>query len=139
MIEIEEATGSIVCSVYTDYKNHDRQEIIGFYDEDQCCYGDKDTTNLELYEVKKPFFLSDTFIFCKKHYDNVFLKGECDLVLYIKINNSNEIEEIGNDFAERFHFDDYEELLKRKDVHKAEPIHRILFSLIGDEYWLKSK
>ena len=56
-----------------------------------------------------------------------------------KINSSNEIEEIGHYFAERLHFDDYEELLKRKDVHKAEPIHRILFSLIGDEYWLKSK
>lgn len=138
MIELEDATSCIATGVHYN-RNRIKQELVSFYDEEQCCYGDKDITNLEIYEVKNPFFLADTFVFCQKHYDNVFLKGECDFILYIKVNNSNEIEEIGNDFSRRFHFDDYEELLKRKDVHKAEPIHKLLFCLIGDEYWLKSK
>ena len=138
MIEIEEATACIVNEVYPDFKEQTKQEIISFYDEDQYCLGDFDITDLDIYEVNNPYFLSDTFIFCKKHYDNVFLAGECDLVLYIKINNRLQIEEIGNDFAKRFHYENYDELLQRKDVRKAEPIHRTLFSLIGDEYWLKN-
>lgn len=137
MIEIDEATACITNEVF-HLKDETKQEIISFYDEHQICYGDFDITDLDIYEVKNPYFLSDTFIFCKKHYDNVFLVGECDLVLYIKINNRLQIEEIGNDFAKRFHYENYDELLQRKDVRKAEPIHRIIFSLIGDEYWLKN-
>lgn len=138
MIEIEEAAACIVNEVFYNYKEKTKQEIIAFYDDDQCCYGEFDITDLEIYEMKNPYFLADTFIFCKKHYDNVFLVGECDLILYIKINNCLRIEEIGNDFANRFHFDNFDELIQRKDVQKAEPIHRLLFSLIDDDFWLKN-
>ena len=91
----------------------------------------------KIYEVDNPCWLSDTFIFYKRHYEDVFLIGDCDLILYIKINRSGKIEEIGNNFAERFHFDRYEEVLKRSDVKEACDSHKELFALIGDEYWLR--
>lgn len=82
-------------------------------------------------------FLADTFVFCKKHYDDVFLVGTCDITPYIKVNMEGQIEEIGSDFASRFHFSNYESLLNRSDVHPAQDENKKLFLCIGDEYWLK--
>ena len=114
--------------------NGDIQNNISFYEKYPVCDGDIDITKNEIYEIKNPSFLSDTFVFCKKHYDNVFLVGEVNSVCYIKINHQNQIDEIGSNFESRFHCK-YEELLKNKNVKKASNLHTIMFSLIGDEYW----
>ena len=116
--------------------NQNKHSIISFYDKYPTCEGDLLVRN-EIYEVKNPFWISDTFVFCKIHYENVFLKGALDKICYIKLNSANQIEEIGADFENRFRFDDYESLLDRKDVIHATNLHKILFSVIGDEYFLK--
>lgn len=118
----------MLCSITleTEYtRDGERLEIVSFYDLDHVCHGDIDITGMKIYQVKNPFFLSDTFVFCKKE----------DSVLYIKVNYFNQIEEIGNDFSQRFHFSDYEALLQRKDVEPATALHKILFSVIGNEYF----
>ena len=100
-------------------------EIVSFYDENHICHGDIDISVLDIYEVQNPYFLADTFVFCKKE----------DSILYIKVNDLNQIEEIGNDFERRFHFSNYDALLQRKDVKPATALHKIIFSIIGNEYW----
>lgn len=139
MLEIDDATAGIISEIYIDLKKNIRQETVAFYDGDQTCYGDLDISNYEIYEIKNPYCLSDTYVFCKKHYNNVFLKGECDLIPYIKLNSAHQIEEAGSDFSKRFHFNDYDALLQRKDVKKADFLNKIIFSLFGDEYWLTTK
>ena len=117
-------------------KNGDIQNTVAFYNKHPCCDGGIVITKAEIYEVNNPFWLSDTFVFCKKHYNDVFLVGEVDLVCYIKVNAHNQIEEIGTNFERRFR-QDLNAILKRDDVKQSTNLHAIMFTLIGDEYWLK--
>jgi hypothetical protein len=125
------------CIVYEEERLKDgcTQRLVSFYDNHPCCDGDVVIED-EIYEVENPCWLSDTFVFCKKHYNDVFLVGEVDSVFYIKVNHHNQVEEIGTDFESRFSCD-YYSLLERKDVKKATNLHKIMFTLIGSEYWLK--
>jgi len=107
-----------------------------FYNKYPISEGDIDITENKIYEVCNPYWLSDTFVFCKKHYNDVFLVGEVDLVCYIKVNIHNQIEGIGIDFERRFR-QDLNAILKRDDVKQSTNLHAIMFTLIGDEYWLK--
>ena len=125
------------CIVYEEERLKDggTQRSVSFYDNHPCCDGGiviKD----EIYEVENPCWLSDTFVFCKRHYNDVFLVGELDLVCYIKVNANNQIEEIGVNFERRFG-QDLNAILKRNDVKRSTNRHAIMFTLIGDEYWLK--
>ena len=110
---------------------------VSLYEDHNICDGDIDITGLEIYEVPNPYFLSDIFVFCKKHYDNVFLSGTADIVPYIKLNSGYQIEEIGTDFMARFGAYKFEDIIKRDDVKKASGLRKMIFSLIGDELWLK--
>lgn len=125
------------CIVYKEERLKDggTQRLVSFYDNHPCCDGDVVIED-EIYEVKNPCWLSDTFVFCKRHYNDVFLVGELDLVCYIKVNAHNQIEEIGCDFERRFS-QDFNAILKRDDVKRSTNLHAIMFTLIGDEYWLK--
>lgn len=109
---------------------------VSFYNKYPTCEGDIDITENKIYEVCNPYWLSDTFVFCKRHYNDVFLVGDVDLVCYIKVNVHNQIEEIGIDFEQRFR-QDLNAILKRNDVKQSTNLHAIMFTLIGDEYWLK--
>lgn len=125
------------CIVYEEERLKDggTQRMVSFYDNYPCCEGSVVIKD-EIYEVENPYWLSDTFVFCKKHYNDVFLVGEVDLVCYIKVNAHNQIEEIGVNFERRFG-QDLNAILKRGDVKQSTNLHAIMFTLIGDEYWLK--
>ena len=125
------------CIVYEEERLKDggTQHSVSFYDNYPCCEGGVVIED-EIYEVENPYWLSDTFVFCKRHYKDVFLVGELDLVCYIKVNAHNQIEEIGCDFERRFR-QDLNAILKRDDVKRSANLHAIMFTLIGDEYWLK--
>jgi hypothetical protein len=125
------------CIVYQKERLKDggTLRLVSFYDNYPCCEGDVVIED-EIYEVENPCWLSDTFVFCKRHYNDVFLVGELDLVCYIKVNAHNQIEEIGCDFEKRFGLD-LATILKRNDVKRSTNLHAIMFTLIGDEYWLK--
>lgn len=117
------------CIVYE--KDGGTQNLVSFYNEYPICDGEI-LIKEEIYEVNNPCWLSDTFVFCKKHYNDV------DLVCYIKVNNHNQIEEIGSDFEARFNCD-FTTILKRKDVIQATNLHKIIFTLIDEEYWFTKK
>lgn len=125
------------CIVYEEERLKDggTQRLVSFYDNYPCCDGDVVVED-KIYEVKNPCWLSDTFVFCKRHYNDVFLVGEVDLVCYIKVNIHNQIEEIGIDFERRYEHD-LNAILKSDDVKQSTNLHAIMFTLIGDEYWLK--
>lgn len=125
------------CIVYKEerLKECGALRLVSFYDNHPCCEGDVVVED-EIYEVENPYWLSDTFVFCKRHYNDVFLVGELDLVCYIKVNAHNQIEEIGTNFEQRFG-QDLNAILKRDDVKHSTNLHAIMFTLIGDEYWLK--
>ena len=125
------------CIVYKEERLKDggTQRLVSFYDNYPCCEGGIVIED-EIYEVKNPYWLSDTFVFCKRHYDDVFLVGEVDLVCYIKVNIQNQIEEIGTNFERRFG-QDLNVILKRDDVKQSTNLHAIMFTLIGNEYWLE--
>ena len=125
------------CIVYEEERLKDGGTLclVSFYNNYPCCEGNVVVKD-EIYEVENPYWLSDTFVFCKKHYNDVFLVGEVDLVCYIKVNARNQIEEIGIDFERRFR-QDLNAILKRDDVKQSTNLHAIMFTLIGDEYWLK--
>ena len=120
----------------TEIVNDKRQELISCYDKNRVCLGDF-IPEAEIYEVRNPRFLADTFVFCKKHYDDIFLIGECEPICFITVNSYNQIEEIGSDFCDRFHFkpEEFDALLQRDDVKEASPVNKILFSMISDEFW----
>lgn len=109
---------------------------VSFYNKYPKCEGGIDITENKIYEVCNPYWLSDTFVFCKRHYNDVFLVGEVDLVCYIKVNIHNQIEEIGIDFERRFR-QDLNTIIKRNDVKQSTNLHAIMFTLIGNEYWLQ--
>ena len=125
------------CIVYEEERLKDggTQCLVSFYDNYPCCEGNVVIED-KIYEVENPYWLSDTFVFCKRHYNDVFLVGELDLVCYIKVNAHNQIEEIGTNFERRFR-QDLNAILKRDDVKRSTNLHAIMFTLIGDEYWLK--
>lgn len=104
------------------------QKLVSFYDAYPTCDGDLDITNNDILEFNNPYKLSDTFVFCKKNFNGITIS------YYIKVSISNQVEEIGSGLEERFGCD-YTALLKR--ARQATNLHKILFSVIGDEYWLK--
>ena len=106
------------------------QKLISFYDEYPTCDGDLDITNNDILEFNNPYWLSDTFVFCKKNFNGIIIS------CYIKVNIHNQIEEIGLNLEERFRCD-YISLLERADTKQATNLHKIIFSVIGDECWLK--
>lgn len=108
------------------------QELLSYYDEDGTCFGDFDITNEDIYEVENPCFLSDIFVFQKKHFRDCIV-GDIDTICFIKLNCANKIEEIGFDFSPRFHLE------RDKKYKKATPLHKIPFLLIGDEMWLNTR
>lgn len=113
-------------------KDGEYQELLSYYDTDGGCFGDFDITNEEIYEIENPYFLSDTFVFQKKHFKH-FIDGDIETVCFIKLNRDNKIEEIGFDFSSRFNLE------KDKQYKKATPLHKIPFLLIGDEMWIKAR
>ena len=131
-----EMNGSYI-TIESYNSNGRKQEAISFYENTfngiVCC-GDIDISDEEIYEIDNPYFLSDVFIFCKKHL-SVFMIGEVDMVCFIKVNHSNQIEEIGTDFEKRFHGNDINVILKRDDIRYANDLHKIMFSIISDEFW----
>lgn len=106
------------------------ESLVSFYNKYPICDGDLDITNDNILEFSNPYWLSDTFVFCKKKFNGA------TTTCYIKVNISNQIEEIGLDLEERFRCDNIA-LLKNVDTKQATNINKILFSVIGDEYWLK--
>jgi len=108
------------------------QDLLSYYDEDGTCFGDFDITNEDIYEVENPCFLSDIFVFQKKHFRDCIV-GDIDTICFIKLNCANKIEEIGFDFSSRFHLE------RDKKYKKATPLHKIPFLLIGDEMWLNAR
>lgn len=114
-------------------KNHvkdgEYQELLSYYDTDGTCFSDFDITNEDIYEIENPYFLSDTFVFQKKHFKH-FINGDIETVCFIKLNSQNKIEEIGFDFSSRFNLE------KDKQYKKSTPLHKIPFLLIGDEMWI---
>lgn len=121
--------GVSICVEHNYLKPNVYQDVLSYYDEDGSCLGDFDITNEDIYEVENPFFLSDIFVFQKKHFRH-YIVGDIDTICFIKLNHANKIEEIGFDFSSRFH------LKKDKKYKKATPLHKIPFLLIGDEMWL---
>lgn len=105
------------------------QKLVSFYNSYPTCDGDLDITNDDILEFSNPYWLSDTFVFCKKKFNGI------TTTCYIKVNISNQVEEIGLDLEERFRCD-YISLLKRADTKQATNLHKILFSVIGVECWL---
>ncbi len=120
------------CILYEETRHGSdvKQKLVAFYDAYPICDGDLDITNNDILEFTNPYWLSDTFVFCKKSFNNI------TTTCYIKVNVSNQVEEIGPNLEERFGRD-YTVLLKRADTKKATNLHKILFSVISDEYWLK--
>lgn len=116
-------------------KELNKIEMVSFFDEGimPICSGNILVSTLDIYEVENPYWLSDSFIFCKKHFDNLIVK--CDIECYIKVNCIGQIEEIGTDFCSRFHATDFNAIIQRKDVHEASQLHKIIFATIGDEFW----
>lgn len=124
--------GVSICVEHNYLKPNVYQDILSYYDEDGSCLGDFDITNEDIYEVENPFFLSDIFVFQKKHFRHCIV-GDIDTICFIKLNYANKIEEIGFDFSSRFHLE------RDKKYKKATPLHKIPFLLIGDEMWLNTR
>lgn len=128
--EIE--NGVCICIEHEYVKYNEYRDILSYYDVDGTCFGDFDITDENVYEVENPNFLSDVFVFQKKHF-NHFIDGDIDTVCFIKLNHMNKIEEMGFDFSSRFHLE------KDKTYKKATPLHKIPFLLISDEMWLNTR
>jgi len=84
----------------------------------------------EIYAIKNPSWLADTFIFCE--YEDKDIE-----TVFIKLNNDNQIEEIGTHIMRRMHLYDvsFTELVSSKRCRKATDEEIAIFKCIGDEYW----
>ena len=67
-----------------------------------------------IYEMDNPCFLADTFVFTKIIDRDYRLYGE---TIFVKVNSSNKIEEIGKCIEERIFGDiEYDELIKKSKL-----------------------
>ena len=126
-----EIDGVSICIEREYLRDGQFQDLMSYYD-DGTCFSDFDIINEDIYEVENPCFISDIFVFQKKHF-NHFIYGDIETICFIKLNNMNKIEEIGFDFFSRFHLE------KDKTYKKATALHKIPFLLIGDEMWLNAR
>lgn len=131
MIDEERSDSGILLEEY----GNKEQLIMAFYNEYPTCDCEVDITGEKIFEAQNPYWLADTFVFCKKHYTNVFSTDNLDIIVYIKVNYQHRIEEIGTNFESRVG-QDYESILSRKDVSEATNLHKMLISMIDNEYWL---
>ena len=84
---------------------------------------------MRTFAIKNPCWLADTFIFREhKKLGSV----------WVKINHSNKIEEIGVDFPSRFHMP-LKEVIDRKDCQIATRLQQSILNRIGDEYFYHIK
>ena len=91
-----------------------------------------------IYEIDNPCFLADTFVFSKIIDRDYRLYGE---TIFVKVNSSNKIEEIGRCIEERiFSNIEYEELIKRsrlaskKHIASLKKIDMQFYSLNATDY-----
>ena len=91
-----------------------------------------------IYEIDNPCFLADTFVFTKIIDRDYRLYGE---TIFVKVNSSNKIEEIGRCIEERIFGDiKYEELLKKaklaskKHIASLKKIDMEFYSLSASDY-----
>ena len=91
-----------------------------------------------IYEMDNPCFLADTFIFTKIIDRDYRLYGE---TIFVKVNSSNKIEEIGRCIEERLIGDiEYEELIKKaklaseKHIASLKKIDMQFYSLNASDY-----
>ncbi len=124
-----EINGVSICIEREYLRDRQFHDLMSYYDSDGSCFSDFDITNEDIYEIENPLFLSDIFVFQKKHFSH-FIYGDIDTVCFIKLNRSNKIEEMGLDSSSRFHLE------KDKTYKRATPLHKIPFLLIDDEMWL---
>ena len=81
---------------------------------------------MKVYCVPNPFFLSDRFVFA--HHETLG-------TVYIKLNGSDEIEEIGVDITKRMHNTTLEDIKTLRGCREANEIESFLIEHIGEEYW----
>lgn len=81
---------------------------------------------MKVYCVPNPFFLSDRFVFA--HHKELG-------TVYIKLNCSDEIEEIGIDITKRMHNTPLEDIKILRGYREANDIEYFLIEHIGREYW----
>lgn len=101
--------------------------------------GDKRMKWGAIYEIDNPCFLADTFVFTKVIDRDYRLYGE---TIFVKVNSSNKIEEIGRCIEERILFGsiEYEELIKRamlaskKHIASLKKIDMQFYSLNATDY-----
>ena len=78
------------------------------------------------YTVPNPYFLSDRFVYA--HHRELG-------TVYIKLNGSEEIEEIGVDIVKRMHNTPLEKIKELHGFREANGIEQTLIEHIGEEYW----
>lgn len=76
---------------------------------------------LEIYEIRNPIWLADTFVFGKVD----------DKICFIKVNYRDKIEELGKDFVERFHNVPFEEIKELEGCKDASVKHRRMFNMFN--------
>ena len=78
------------------------------------------------YSVSNPYFLSDRFVYAHhKEFGTV----------YIKLNGSEEIEEIEVDIVKRMHNTPLDKIKELWGCREANEIEQTLIEHIGEEYW----
>jgi hypothetical protein len=78
------------------------------------------------YSVPNPYFLSDRFVYA--HHKELG-------TVYIKLNGSEEIEEIGVDIVKRMHNTPLDKIKELWGCREANEIEQSLIEHIGEEYW----
>ena len=78
------------------------------------------------YSVPNPYFLGDRFVYA--HHRDLG-------TVYIKLNGSEEIEEIGVDIVKRMHNTPLEKIRELYGFREANGIEQTLIEHIGEEYW----
>lgn len=78
------------------------------------------------YSVPNPYFLSDRFVYAyHKKLGTV----------YVKLNGSKEIEEIGVDIVKRMHNTPLDRIKELLGFREANELEQAIIERIGEEYW----
>ena len=78
------------------------------------------------YSVPNPYFLSDRFVYAyHKKLGTV----------YVKLNGSEEIEEIGVDIVKRMHNTPLDRIKELLGFREANELEQAIIEHIGEEYW----
>lgn len=81
-----------------------------------------------IYSVPNPYFLSDRFVYA--HHKELGM-------VYIKLNGSEEIEEIGVDIVKRMHNTPLDKIKELYGCREANEIEQFLIEHVGEEYWCR--